>query len=91
MEQEVSGLEVFQSGAFTDSEAFNSLMAEIMKQLRIIIIQQIQVYRAEQIRLATPAPTPKPTNTLSIFGDGKGNNVRVETPEFKYNYGYDKK
>lgn len=97
IEKEVSGLQIFQSGAFQNSDAFAQLMAEIMAQIRLIIIQEIQLFRREQARIAAaaaaaakpvaPAPAPQ-TALVSIFGTGKGNSVKVNTPDYKFKVGW---
>ena len=93
LEQEVSGTQVFQSGSFANSDAFNQLMAAIMRQIRTIIIQQIRIYRAEQARLAaaTVRPATGGNKVTAIFGTGGQNKVRVETPIFNYGYEFDRK
>jgi hypothetical protein len=88
LEQEVSNAGIFSRGTvFTGYKSFTDLLAQIKAQLRIIILQQIRVWRQAQ---TVVVPKPVKTNKItSLFGDGGVNNVRVETPNYNYNYGFD--
>jgi len=79
------------SGLSQDSDAFRTLMARIMAEIRTIIIQTVQAWRAEQARLAQLAAQqaaaaqvqPAQTAVTSIFGTGD-NNIKVKTNEFNF-------
>jgi len=79
------------SGLSQDSDAFRTLMARIMAEIRTIIIQTVQAWRAEQARLAQLAAQqaaaaqvqPAQTAVTSIFGTGD-NNIKVKTNDFNF-------
>jgi len=74
------------SGLSQDSDAFRTLMARIMAEIRTIIIQTVQAWRAEQARLAQLAAAqvqPAQTAVTSIFGTGD-NNIKVKTSNFNF-------
>jgi|ERR1712154_290672 len=79
------------SGLSQDSDAFRTLLARIMAEIRTIIIQTVQAWRAEQARLAALAaqqavkPVQQSTSAVSsIFGSGGTNNIKVKTNDFDF-------
>jgi len=82
----VSSLDIVASGYYDASEIVNELMSTIMGQMRVIILRRITLWRAEQAAVVTPAPVSK---VVSIFGTGKGNSVKVDTPNYNFNYAFD--
>lgn len=91
LEQAVGKLQIVRSGYVTSQEIISQLMPKIMSQMRAFIIRQVQLWRAEQARLAAAATPAPSTKIVSIFGTGKGNSVNVDTPNYQFNYAFDKK
>jgi len=89
LEQAVGQLKIVRSGYATSQEIISQLMPKIMSQMRVFIIKQVQLWRAEQARLAAQATPAPSTKIVSIFGDGKGNSVNVDTPNYQFNYAFD--
>merc|ERR1711994_772656 len=85
----VSKLDIVVAGYYNASELVAELLPSVMSQMRVIIIQTITAWRAEQAALVpvTAAPASK---VVSIFGTGKGNSVKVDTPNYNFNYAFDK-
>merc|ERR1711994_601943 len=85
LESQVRGLEAVSAGYISVSEFTSELMGQIMSQMRVYIIQQVQLWRAEQARLATPAPQ---TKIVSLFGTGKDNSVVIDTKNYHVDYSF---
>jgi len=83
LESQLRGLKAVSAGYLSLNEITSELMGQIMSQMRVFIIRQVQIYRAEQ---ATPAPA---TKIVSLFGTGKGNSVVIDTKNYHVDYSFD--
>ena len=86
------------SGLSQDSDAFRTLLSSIMAEIRVIILQTVQAWRAEQAAAAkaaadaaaaaaaaAAASQSSSSAVTSIFGTGGANNIKVKTQDFQFN------